>query len=410
MKQIFSIATFLITSTFLFAQNELKSSDISKYAQTLEISNNQLIGEGANTLIKRISESQFLLLGEQHYSPEISELTNGLFPILSKNDFKNFVIELGPNSSEKMIDELKTKNSLYDFNNNFYQDYSDIPLPFFDGKKDELFLKTAVGLGFSIWAIDQEFLSSQLFLVDEIYELSNDKKIVETTYKKVKQYLQSEFIKYNKQSDYPMFTNMLQSQILKTLFEQSNTAKQQRIISDLKTSWKIYALNETKEYRANNFTRMKYMKRNFGEHYKLAKKADSLPKVFVKMGATHLANGKTWLGIYDLGTMIKELSYFNGTTSTSINCFSRYSEDVDGKVSDYLSEDGGEDFRPILELAEKDKWVLIETKPILEIVKDRKIKLNNNLRTLISGYDFILFSPIRTQVELNYTEKTNDNN
>lgn len=405
MKKIFITATFLIASTFLFAQNELKSSDISKYAQTFEISNNELNGQGANTLIKRISESQFLLLGEQHFSPEISELTNSLLSVLSSNGFKNFVIELGPNSSEKMIDELKVKKSLYDFNNNFYQDYNDVPLPFFDGKKDELFLKTAVDLGFDIWAIDQEFLSSQLFLIDEIYELSTNKNLVKKSYEKAKEYLQLEFKKYKEQKSYPMFNNLLKSQILKTLFEESNTAKQQRIISDLKTSWGIYAYNESKKYRENNFVRMKYMKLNFGEHYKLAQKTDSLPKVFVKMGATHLANGKTWLGLYDLGTMIKELSYFNGTKSTSINCFSRYSEEVDGKISDYLSEEGGEDFRPILELAKKNKWVLIKTKPILELVKDKKINLNDNLKILISGYDFILFSPIRTQVELNYSEK-----
>lgn len=405
MKNIILTATFLIVSTCLFAQNELKSSDISKYAQSFEISNNKLIGKGADTLRKQISESQFLLLGEQHFSPQISELTNGLLPILSSNDFKNFVIEVGPNSSEKMINVLKAEKSLYDFNNKFYQNYKDVPLPFFDGKKDELFLKTAVDLEFKIWGIDQEFQSAQLFLIDEIYKLSKNKKLIKSSFKTAKQYLSAEFKKNNEQEYYPMFTNLLQSKILKTFFEQSNSAKQQKIISDLKTSWKIYALNETKKYRENNFTRMKYMKRNFGKHYKSAQKTDSFPRVFVKMGATHLAYGKTWLGIYDLGTLIKELSYFNGTKSTSINCFSRYSENTDGKVSDYLEEDGGEDFRPILELAEKDKWILIETKPILKFVKDRKIELNNNLKTLISGYDFILFSPIRTQVELNYAEK-----
>lgn len=405
MKRVFLAVTFLIVSNSLFAQSELKSSDILKFAQTFEISNNELIGKGADTLKKRISESQFFLLGEQHYSPQISELTNILLPILSSNNFKNFVIELGPNSAKKMIDELKTNNSLFDFNTNFYKNHYDIPFPFFDGKRDEVFLKTTLDNKFDIWAIDQEFLSSQLFLIDEIYELSNDKNSIKNSYDKVKQFLKEEFKKDNEQKSYPMFTNLLQSKMVKSFFNKSNSIKQQKIISDLIASWKIYAFREVKNIYASNFTRMKYMKWNFGTHYKLAQKSESLPKVFVKMGATHLANGKNWLGLYDLGTMIKELSYFNGTISTSINCFSRYSEENDGKVSDYLDEKSGKVYKPILELAKKDKWVLIETKPILDLVKKRKIDLNNDLNSLISGYDYILFSPIRTQVELNFAEK-----
>ena len=117
----------------------------------------------------KISESQFLLLGEQHYSPEISEFTNAILPKLKQSNFKYFAVEVGPNSTEKMITVIKEQNSLFDFNTNFYSNYKDIPFPFFDGKKDELFLKTAINENFKIWGIDQEFLTSHLFLIDEIY-------------------------------------------------------------------------------------------------------------------------------------------------------------------------------------------------------------------------------------------------
>jgi hypothetical protein len=146
------------------------------------------------------------------------------------------------------------------------------------------------------------------------------------------------------------------------------------------------------------------MKRKFGENYRIALKTDSLPKVFVKMGSMHLARGKNWLRIYDLGNMIKELSYFNGTESTSINCFARYSQDNDGTIYDYLDDEDGKVYQPVLELAKKDKWVLIETKPILELVNKKKIELNSDLKILISGFDFILFTPIKTEVKINYTE------
>lgn len=149
---------------------------------------------------------------------------------------------------------------------------------------------------------------------------------------------------------------------------------------------------------------MQYMKYQFGRNYKTTSKTDSLPKVFVKMGSMHLARGKNWLGVYDLGNMLKELAYFNGTQSTSINCFARFSKNTNGVVFDYLDDEHGKLYRPILELAEKDKWVLIETKPILELVKNKKLILNNNLKVLITEFDFVLFSPTRSEVKPNYSK------
>ncbi len=393
-----------ILATTIFAQEKLQSSDISEFAHTFEIKNDIIVGAGIKVLENKISESQFLLLGEQHYSPEISEFTNAILPILKQSNFKYFAVEVGPNSSEKMITLIKEQNSLFDFNTNFYSNYKDIPFPFFDGNKDELFLKTAINENFQIWGIDQEFLTSQLFLIDEIYNNSNEKVLLKPHFDSTKQFIIQEFKKANENKNYPMFTNLIESNIVKSFFEKCKNEKQNKIIADLITSWKIYALNETKKYSENNFTRMQYMKRKFGENYKLALKTDSIPKVFVKMGSMHIARGQNWLGIYDLGNMIKELSYFNGTESTSINCFARFSQDNSGTIYDYLDDKDGKAYKPILELAKKDKWVLIETKPILELVKKKKIELNSDLKILISGFDFILFTPIRTEVKINYSE------
>lgn len=402
-KNIF-ILLFLILSTTIFAQEKLKSTDISEFAYTFEINYDNIVGIGAKILENKISESQFLLLGEQHYSPEISEFTNAILPKLKHSNFKYFAVEVGPNSTKKMITVIKEQKSLFEFNTDFYSNYKDIPIPFFDGKKDELFLKTAINENFEIWGIDQEFLSSQLFLIDEIYNLSDKKNLIKPYFDTAKQFLIEEFKKDKQNKSYSMFSNLLESSILKSFFEKCKNEQQNKIITELITSWNIYALNEIKKYNENNFTRMQYMKRKFGENYKIALKTDYLPKIFVKMGSMHLARGKNWLGIYDLGNMIKELSYFNGTLSTSINCFARYSQDNDGTVYDYLDEEDGKAYQPILELAKKDKWVLIETKPILELAKKRKIELNSDLKILISGFDFILFTPIKTEVKLNYLE------
>lgn len=208
-------------------------------------------------------------------------------------------------------------------------------------KKDELFLKTAINENFDIWGIDQEYFASQLFLIDEIYNQSAKNNLIKSSYVDAKQFLTDEYEKQSQNMDYPMFKNLLESSILKSFFEKCKTEQQNKIINDLIASWNIYALYETGKYHENNFTRMQYMKRNFGENYKVALKTDTLPKVFVKMGSMHLGAGESLLGIYDLGNMIKELSYFNGTQSTSIKCLARYSYDADGNVYDHLDDQDG---------------------------------------------------------------------
>jgi hypothetical protein len=151
-----------------------------------------------------------------------------------------------------------------------------------------------------------------------------------------------------------------------------------------------------------NQVRMEYMKRNFSNNYKIAQKKDSFPKVLIKMGSMHLGWGKSWLGIYDLGNMINELANYNDTKSVSINCFSRYIEEENGTISDYMSDQEGKKLSLILELATKDSWTLVDNKKIIELTRNRKIKLNNDLNFLLSRYDYILFAPLKTKVKYNY--------
>lgn len=146
------------------------------------------------------------------------------------------------------------------------------------------------------------------------------------------------------------------------------------------------------------------MKRKFGENYSRVSKTDMLPKVMVKMGSMHLARGKNWMHIFDLGTMIKELSYFNGTQSTTINCFTRYTQNKNGTLDDYLEDEDGKALQPLLELAKKAQWTVLETKPILKHIEDKKLLVSKDLKILISGFDIVLFPPVRILVQWNYLE------
>ena len=398
MKYIVSIL-FIVISTMSFGQtNEIKSSDITSFTYPFNIENNKLIGLGADTLKNVIRESQFFMLGEEHFSPQISELTNVLLPYFSSNGYKNFALEVGPFTAEIIQREIKFKKSLYQFNSSFYAKYKDVPIPFFDGTKDDEFIKTALKNNFKLWGLDQEYITAPLFLLDEINRNAKDSISTKELYNNAKEYLTQQLRSFNSEKENQYFEMFDNDNDFTKYIKQCNNPKQKEIIEALSISMDIY-----KQQNWNgNQVRMEYMKRNFSNNYKIAQKKDSFPKVLIKMGSMHLGWGKSWLGIYDLGNMINELANYNDTKSVSINCFSRYIEEENGTISDYMSDQEGKKLSLILELATKDSWTLVDNKKIIELTRNRKIKLNNDLNFLLSRYDYILFAPLKTKVKYNY--------
>jgi hypothetical protein len=398
MKYIISIL-FIVISTESFGQtNEIKSSDITSFTYPFNIENNKLIGLGADTLKNVIRESQFFMLGEEHFSPQISELTNVLLPYFSSNGYKNFALEVGPFTAKIIQREIKFKKSLYQFNSSFYAKYKDVPIPFFDGTKDDEFIKTALKNNFKLWGLDQEYITAPLFLLDEINRNAKDSISTKELYNNAKEYLTQQLRSFNSEKENQYFEMFDNDNDFTKYIKQCNNPKQKEIIEALSISMDIY-----KQQNWNgNQVRMEYMKRNFSNNYKIAQKKDSFPKVLIKMGSMHLGWGKSWLGIYDLGNMINELANYNDTKSVSINCFSRYIEEENGTISDYMSDQEGKKLSLILELATKDSWTLVDNKKIIELTRNRKIKLNNDLNFLLSRYDYILFAPLKTKVKYNY--------
>jgi hypothetical protein len=382
-----------------FGQNNvIKSSDITSFTYPFNIENNKLIGLGADTLKNVIRESQFFMLGEEHFSPQISELTNVLLPYFSSNGYKNFALEVGPFTAKIIQREIKFKKSLYQFNSSFYAKYKDVPLPFFDGTKDDEFIKTALKNNFKLWGLDQEYITAPLFLLDEINRNAKDSISTKELYNNAKEYLTQQLRSFNSEKENQYFEMFDNDNDFTKYIKQCNNPKQKEIIEALSISMDIY-----KQQNWNgNQVRMEYMKRNFSYNFKIAQKKDSFPKVLIKMGSMHLGWGKSWLGIYDLGNMINELANYNDTKSVSINCFSRYIEEENGTISDYMSDQEGKKLSLILELATKDSWTLVDNKKIIELTRNRKIKLNNDLNFLLSRYDYILFAPLKTKVKNNY--------
>ena len=400
MKETFSLLLILLSS-FIYSQKELVSTDLDSFCYKFKIENEKIVGNGYEILSNKISESQFILLGEQHYASEISLFTNSLISILSKNNFKYFVVEIGPNSSKKLVSEFQKKGELFNFNTKYNDLTGEIPIPFFDGKEDEIFLKTALKNDFQICGIDQEYQTAQFFLFDEILKLSKNKKNILPAYENANKFMLAEFKQNWKDSKHKIFEKYINSIEINTFFELTDKKNDavQKIISDLKISWNIYLQNEKGLYQDGWIQRIQNMKINFSKYYKSAEKNDDLPKMFVKMGAVHLSNGLNSFRYYDLGNMIKELSNFNQTKSTSIKCMPRFYME-DNQIKDEINTQ--DPLNIILEKGNKEEWTLLDNVALLNYCYNEKIKLNLELKTELERFDFILIPPLINPMKMNF--------
>jgi hypothetical protein len=400
MKKIFTLS-LILSSSLIYSQKELNATDVDKFCYKFKIENEKIVGNSYEILNNRISKSQFVLLGENHFVSEISLFTNSLIPMLAKNNFKYFIAEIGPNSVKKLVSEIQKKGQLFDFNTKNHELTGEIPIPFFDGKEDELFLKTALKNNFKISGIDQEYLSSQFFLFEEILELSKNKKTITPAYQIATGFMLSEFKEFWKDPNHKVFEKYINSKEINTFFELTNkeNTQIQAIISDLKISWQIYRLYQERLGKESNNLRIQNMKTNFSKYYKETAKKDDLPKMFVKMGAAHLSNGLSIFGYYDLGNMIKELSHFNQTTSTSILCMSRFRM-KDNQITDELSAENP--LNIILEKGNKEEWTLINNVELLNYCYKEKINVNSELKKELERFDFILIPPVVHPMKMNY--------
>ena len=403
MKKDIKLTIILSVVSILVSAQEKTASDwVKDNTYYFEIKNSKIIGDGADILKKQIEESQFLILGEEHFSARVSAFTNAIVPTLATNNFNYFAAEIGPNSAEKITELIKKEGSLFKFNTKIYRLTGEVPIPFFDGKEDESFLKSFIENGFEIWGLDQEYLTAPTFLIDELYNLSKQKERLKPHYTAAKSFIIKEIQKSRENRKYKAFNSLLNSKEIKQFFNRLATSnpKTQKIISDLKKSWEVYKLREDKDLYASLYKRLDIMHSNFISYYSNALKTEKFPKVVIKIGGVHASKGRSHNNIYDIGNFIMELANYNNQKFTNILIFPSSYINKDGKISSNIEKEDELIFKTILEES-KGKWVLIDLKNIEKASWKYKIE-SVSLKQYMYRFDYMILTPASKQTTLNF--------
>lgn len=384
-----------------FAQNELKTKHFEEYTTYFKLSDNHEIPTKIRSKFKEeLKNVQFVGLAEIHQSQQLSFFTKGLLGLLSESCFNHFALELGPNSAQ-ILNELSDNNydipTKLNFLNQTYgtNDFPKVPLIFIDKKEEADFIDEAANLNYIFWGLDQEFRYSFEMHLDRIYAMTESTTIeVMDLYKKSKKIVRNTLIGDNSKGK--IGCTLKDNQTIKDFFEAiKGNDKIDRYLEDILISLNIYCKQEMGN--GGSQERADYMKTNFDNYYQKALSKDKFPKVLFKLGSTHLTHSFSPSGIDDIGKHISEKAKTNGTEFLSFYHLRRYNND-----RDLINSDEFKDIKMILELGKKNKWALIDLRPIRERINERELTTTDIISYGLNSYDFVLLSPNDRNGILNY--------
>jgi hypothetical protein len=148
---------------------------------------------------------------------------------------------------------------------------------------------------------------------------------------------------------------------------------------------------------ASNARRAAFMRSNFLRKWREAASGDRKPRVFLKLGASHLVRGRSMTEVYDLGSLLPELAALEGSKTfqllvlpgkgTRVAVFDptkmRFAP---GEPKDSYME--GLD--AIIEQAAPDTFTLIDLRPLRPLLSRQRDGLSQELMRVVHGYDAVL--------------------
>ena len=396
---IFAFATSNVLSQTK-PKPELMPSDLKAYTHYFDIKDGKLVGGGADFLKKEAQTKQYFLLGEYHGSYRISEFTKILIPLLHDNGYRYFGLEIGP-ISNKIVTELskdsaKTVENLRKFNNRYFtktprRNFTSIP--FFSNVEDAEFLAEATKRDWKLIGLDQEFVFSYIHLLDRMFENLSKSKKKKLKEKHVAAVNEITRIGIESKWESEQFPKIYESKIINGFLNSAskNSAKNLKISKAFRKTTEIYQHAAFRRWYLQNSERIDYMKKNLREAFALNKFDLKKDKMLLKMGGVHTGKGFSPLSLWEIGNTLHELAKFHGNDSLHVNFRSRFYTEK-GKVIDELQNKKGFTYRfkPLLQMANQDKWTIIDLRPMRSKYYHFKFKLDVVVLDLFKLHDIII--------------------
>ena len=396
------VAILIFLGQIASSQDSLFIELMKQNTYEFEIIDGKLIGDGADFLKGHYEESQYVIIGEYHDSPQISNFTSASIPILDKNGFKNIALEVGKHSITDLITRIeandnKLNEGIAEYHNKYsFRDEDNdryTAIPFLDFKEDGLFLNEVIQRKWNVFGLDQEYMHSLVPAIDLLY--GNLSIQDQQDYIEIKTTVQDSLRSYDRQSVNGisnLFDKIQKDSNFNTFLDMSSKiTKNKDYVSEIRESLHIYSLAQLDhKYYEAFIERLKYFKKQLNQQMKVHQFELSSDKMLLKYGGVHTAKGTSKYDCIDIGNTLYELAAFHENKSLHLYFRSRFSKSDKGLEDASVNERCK--YVELIKLGKKDKWIAID----LRAARDKSLfypfayNLTDEYKRLIVNQDILI--------------------
>jgi hypothetical protein len=289
----------------------------SRHVARLE--NGRLSGEGAAFLSALGTQSQFVLIGEEHGNAAVADFIGAYWRDLSGAGYRYAAVEADPWTTAAMERELRA-GGVAQWTQFVGARGGAVAAPFFTWAPEARLVETVIstsraGREPTLWGLDQVFLGSVEWQLREIATRARSERARTLAAALADASAAAHDLNWFGQSDAAPFI------ALRAELNGRADRALGRQVDAMIVSQRIYRpfADGNGETWLANLERENQMRRLFLEHYRAAERADgAAPRVMLKFGANHMFRGASTTHVQALGTFVTELGQMTGRGSVAI--------------------------------------------------------------------------------------------
>jgi hypothetical protein len=406
LKSIFIVIVLAFLVTGAQAQTDATQRPLAERITEAAAANRQLLefdgenfsGPAWETLVAAGRDAQFFLLGEEHGIAENPKFAGALFAALTPAGYSRFMIEVSPPMARAL--DSAARDGVEGLQRFYATPGSE---PAFYGMAEEAALLATARAAVNdpapvLWGVDYEVGGDRLLIAT--LEQKSKPKAAEQALAALKAASDASWAQYEETRNPQFIFSFAGDPALVRSVQEAWPEQDEETRSILDTLEQTFAINRLwveGQGFASNERRSAFLRRNFITEWNALQAAGRTPKVFAKLGASHLVRGRNYSEVYDLGTLMPEAAALAGGRAfhllvlpgagaqTAVFNPSAWSYDPAPPKDGYL-----QGLEPILGAADPGAFTLIDLRALRPLLGRWREGTHPELMRVVHGFDALL--------------------
>jgi hypothetical protein len=363
----------------------------------LDLAGGVFAGPAWDRLVAEGRAAHFFLLGEEHGIAEAPRLAGQLFEALAEDGYARFIIEVSPPRAA-LLDEA-AREGMATLRAQLLAPGAGAAFFTMQEEAEMLARVRAVVPGQApvLWGVDYEVFADRL-LIERLETIPKPKR-AEAALARLRDASVEAWARYAAEKNPgAIFTFSGDPRLVQAVRDAWPDAPSdaQRILRTLQATLEINALWVKGEGHASNVARAAHLRENLLAHWKAERASARFPRVFAKMGASHLMRGRSTTQTYDIGALIPELAFIEGVPAVNVAILPGLASEVavfDPVAWTYRTgpaKDGYmQGLAPLYAAAFEAGYTLIDLRPLRSVLGAPK-DADPALMQIVHGYELLL--------------------